>query len=74
MPAVDVDGEMKRVESSLQGVGLTSLASGGAATLNKMGDHLRDGHHDILYLVCHGTVWMTSLGFFWRTPLELWTE
>ncbi len=56
MPAVDVDGEMKRVESSLQGVGLTSLASGGAATLNKMGDHLRDGHHDILYLVCHGTV------------------
>jgi len=53
---VDVRGELTRAQASLAGVGVTTCASGGTATLNDLSAHLRDGGHDILYLVCHGSV------------------
>jgi hypothetical protein len=52
---VDVAGERQRAAAALDSIGLTELASGGAATLDKLEACLRDGPgYDILYLVCHG--------------------
>jgi hypothetical protein len=53
---VDVQGELTRVQTSMRGIGVTALASGGTATLNNLSDCLRQGGHDILYLVCHGSM------------------
>jgi CHAT domain len=53
---VDVEGELKRAQTSMRGIGMTTLASGGTATLNNLAGRLRDGGHDILYLVCHGSM------------------
>ncbi|MGB8645259.1 MAG: CHAT domain-containing protein [Anaerolineae bacterium] len=50
---VDVAGELSRTQTALRGVPVTSLASGGAATLDNLVTRLRDGY-DLLYLVCHG--------------------
>jgi hypothetical protein len=52
---VDVDGELERARIGLAGIPLTSLASGGSATLEGIDAGLRDGC-DILYLVCHGAL------------------
>jgi hypothetical protein len=52
---VDVAGELARARESLGEIPVEPLASGGAATLNKMVEKLRDGY-DILYLVCHGAL------------------
>ena len=52
---LDVDDELARAKTSLGGLAMTALASGGAATLNALSARLRDGY-DILYLVCHGTL------------------
>ncbi len=52
---VDVDGELERARTGLSGIPLTSLASGGSATLEGIDAGLRDGC-DILYLVCHGAL------------------
>lgn len=52
---VDVDGEMARARAGLTGIPLTSLASGGSATLEGIIAALRDGY-DVLYLVCHGAL------------------
>ncbi len=56
MQQVDVDGEIARVRRGMSGIGLTTIASGGGATLTNLSDTLRDGGHDILYLVCHGSI------------------
>jgi WD40 repeat protein len=53
---VDVQGESTRAQTNLHGIGVTTLASGGTATLNNLSDHLREGGHDILYFVCHGSI------------------
>jgi CHAT domain/PAN domain len=53
---VDVEGELKRAQTSMRGIGMTTLAAGGTATLNNLAGRLRDGGHDILYLVCHGSM------------------
>jgi hypothetical protein len=55
LASVDVAGELERARAGLAGMTLVELASGGAATLKKLTDHLRDGF-DILYLVCHGAL------------------
>ena len=52
---VDVAGELERARAGLADMTLVELASGGAATLKNLTDHLRDGF-DILYLVCHGAL------------------
>ena len=52
---VDVPGELARAQASLNSIGKTALASVGKATINHLVDNLREGH-DILYLVCHGTM------------------
>jgi hypothetical protein len=46
---------MERARAGLSGIPLTSLASGGSATLEGISDALRDGY-DVLYLVCHGAL------------------
>jgi hypothetical protein len=56
LAAVDVQGESSRARTSMGGIGVTTLASGGTATLNNLSDRLRDGAQDILYLVCHGSI------------------
>jgi hypothetical protein len=52
---VEVDSELERAKSGLEDIPITALASGGTATLNGIGESLRDGY-DILYLVCHGAL------------------
>jgi CHAT domain/SIR2-like domain len=52
---LDVPGELVRARSGLGSIAMTSLASGGSATLNTLCAQLRDGY-DILYLVCHGAL------------------
>ncbi|MBN2392959.1 MAG: CHAT domain-containing protein [Anaerolineae bacterium] len=52
---VDVEGELERVKSGLDGIPSTALASGGNATLNTIVAHLREGY-DVLYLICHGAL------------------
>jgi len=52
---VDVDGELRRAKAAMDKIAVKSLASGGAATLNKITAELRNGY-DILYLVCHGAL------------------
>jgi len=58
---LDAEGELARAQSGLGDIPITSLASGGTATLNKIGEHLREGAHldggyDVLYLACHGAM------------------
>ena len=52
---VDVAGELARAEAGLGEAAVVPLASGGAATLDKLVDGVRAGH-DVLYLVCHGAL------------------
>jgi transcriptional regulator with XRE-family HTH domain len=52
---IDVQSELDRAGQELDGIPMTSLASGGTATLDNMIDKLREGY-DILYLICHGVV------------------
>ena len=52
---IDVAGELERAQANLGDIPVTALASGGSATLNGIGEKLRDGY-DILYLVCHGAL------------------
>jgi hypothetical protein len=58
---LDVEGELARAQSGLGDIPITSLASGGTATLDKIGERLREGAqqhggYDVLYLVCHGAM------------------
>jgi hypothetical protein len=55
MASLDVGSELLRAKSSLGSIPVKELASGGAASLNSLCTHLRDGY-DIVYLVCHGAV------------------
>ena len=52
---VDVEGELERARTGLAGISLTSLASGGSATLEGISASLREGF-DVLYLTCHGAL------------------
>jgi hypothetical protein len=52
---VAVDEELQRAREGLGTIPMTSLASGGSATLLNLTRALQDGC-DILYLVCHGYV------------------
>jgi hypothetical protein len=52
---LDVEGELARARAGLGDLPLTSLASGGSATLEGILTHLRDGY-DILYLIGHGAL------------------
>jgi hypothetical protein len=52
---VDVEGELQRATAALEGIPVTSLASGGSCTLNNLVSHLRDGY-DVLYVVGHGAL------------------
>src|SRR5664279_1612313 len=55
LPPIDVQGEVTRARTSMRGVGVTTLASGGTATLNNLSavsyTHLR-AHETDSYLVC----------------------
>ncbi len=51
---IDVSKECEGIERALRGMPFTTLASGGAATLERMIDELGKGGHHILYLACHG--------------------
>jgi hypothetical protein len=53
---VDVAGELARAQSSMNSIRTTELASAGKATINNLEASLREGGHDILYLVCHGKI------------------
>lgn len=57
---LDVEAELARARSGLGAIEVSSLASGGSATLNNLVDHLRgaagEGPYDVLYLVCHGAL------------------
>jgi hypothetical protein len=58
---LDVDGEVARARSGLGEIPITLLASGGTASLNGIGECLREGGHlgpgfDVLYLACHGAM------------------
>jgi hypothetical protein len=55
LSSLDVGTEVDRAQAGLVGIRVTPLASGGAATLNEIISHLRDGY-DILYMVCHGAL------------------
>jgi len=50
---VDVEGELQRVSESLEGISVTTLAGEQHATIDAIGQSLRD-EYDIFYLVCHG--------------------
>ena len=50
---IDVAGELARIRQAMAGISVTSLAPGGAVSLNDLAAKLREGF-DILYLVCHG--------------------
>ena len=52
---VAVDDELQRARDGLGTIPVTSLVSGGTATLQNISRELQDGC-DILYLVCHGYV------------------
>ncbi|MGH8658857.1 MAG: CHAT domain-containing protein [Gammaproteobacteria bacterium] len=52
---VDVPGEIARAKSALGSIPVTTLASAGSTTLDKLVAQLREVY-DILYLVCHGTL------------------
>jgi hypothetical protein len=60
LDGLDVEAELARACSGLGTLAVSSLASGGSATLNNLVDHLRgaagDGPYDVLYLVCHGAL------------------
>src|SRR5664280_2505113 len=56
LPPIDIQGEVTRARTSMRGVGVTTLASGGTATLNNLSDRLRESGNDILYLVCPGSM------------------
>jgi hypothetical protein len=56
---VDVVGELDRARMALDKYALTCLpdaSAGCRAGLNDMIDKLRQGSHDIVYLVCHGAI------------------
>ena len=61
---IDVEGELDRARQSLGSIPVASLppdqpaegASQPHATLNNLVEQLRQGAHDILYLVCHGAL------------------
>ncbi len=54
---IEVEGEMQRIKDALGSVAATFLpGSGRRPTLNTLIDSLREGTHDILYLVCHGAI------------------
>ena len=60
---VDVEGEMGRAKESLGEIPITNLPASASskegserATLDNLTARLRDGEHDILYLVCHGAL------------------
>jgi hypothetical protein len=56
LAAIDVDDEVARARSALEGMSVTVLPSGEArATRAAIVDALRDGYH-ALYLVCHGRI------------------
>jgi len=50
---IDVAGELARIKQAMAGIAVTSLAPGGAVSLNDLAAKLRE-EFDILYLVCHG--------------------
>jgi CHAT domain/SIR2-like domain len=50
---IDTDAELARVTRALGRIPVTALASPGAATLDNLVRHVRQGY-DIVYLVCHG--------------------
>jgi CHAT domain-containing protein/SIR2-like protein len=50
---IDVAGELARIKQAMASVTITTLAPGGAVSLNDVAARLREGF-DILYLVCHG--------------------
>jgi hypothetical protein len=52
---IDVEVELARATSALGRVKLSTMASGGTATLDNIDRALREGP-DILYLICHGFV------------------
>jgi hypothetical protein len=60
LAAIDVEGELARAREALGNIPLTLLPDPAApdqyATLNNIAARLRDGAHDILYLVCHGAI------------------
>ena len=60
LAAVDVAAEVDRAEAGLGEIESSILASGTSdeerVTLNNVISRLREAEHDILYLVCHGTV------------------
>jgi hypothetical protein len=54
---VDQKGEISRARQALKGVEVSVLPSRGkAATLGNLVDALREGEHDIVYMVCHGAL------------------
>ena len=54
---VDVEGEIQRAKDSLGSIHMTILPEEARhSTLNALVSCLRDGEHDILYLVCHGAL------------------
>lgn len=55
LAALNVPAELARAKAGLEGIACAELASGGAATLDGLVTHLRDGC-DVLYLVCHGAL------------------
>jgi CHAT domain len=55
LAALNVPAELARAKAGLEGIACAELASGGAATLDGLVRHLRDGC-DVLYLVCHGAL------------------
>jgi hypothetical protein len=56
LASIDVEGEIERATKCLgQSISVTTLASGGLATLDTILTHLRDGY-DILYLIAHGAL------------------
>ena len=52
---LDVEGELARARAGLSGISVTSLASGGSASLERITTELREGA-DVLYLACHGAL------------------
>jgi hypothetical protein len=52
---LDVEGELERARAGLAGISITSLASEGSATLERITAELREGA-DVLYLACHGAL------------------
>jgi hypothetical protein len=52
---LDVDGELERAKTGLSGMPVTTLASGGSATLEGIVAQLREGA-DFFYLACHGAL------------------